>query len=114
MAVSKEKLDALAARMKTLGIDPDDLEEKFVLSSGPGGQKVNKTSSTVFLKYKHFEIKCSQDRSREINRYLARRELCERIEKEQFGIPTPQEIAAAKKAKQKKRRSRRSKNLGSN
>ena len=56
--------------------------EKFVKGSGSGGQKINKTSSCVFLKHLPTGvcIKCQMDRSREMNRYLAKRELCEQLE----------------------------------
>src|SRR5262245_54817256 len=32
-------------------IHPDDLEENFVRSSGPGGQNVNKVATTVQLRF---------------------------------------------------------------
>lgn len=109
MVVSKEKQDELAARMKLLQIQEGDLIEKFILGSGPGGQKVNKTASTVYLKHipTGIEIKCSQDRSQDINRFLARRALCERLEKDQFGIKSPKEKAIEKIKKQKKRKARK-------
>jgi len=73
--------------MKQLGIDEDDLIEKFILGSGKGGQKVNKTSSCVYLKHlpTGIEVKCQQGRSRELNRYVARYELCEKF----FLYPRP-------------------------
>lgn len=112
MVVSKEKQEELAARMKRLQIQEGELIEKFILGSGPGGQKVNKTASTVYLKHvpTGIEIKCSQDRSQETNRFLARRALCERLEKDQFGIKTPKEKEIEKIKKQKKRKARKLKN----
>ncbi len=109
MVVSKEKQEELAARMKRLQIQEGDLIEKFILGSGPGGQKVNKTASTVYLKHipTGIEIKCSQDRSQDTNRFLARRALCEKLEKDQFGIKTPKEKEIEKIKKQKKRKSRK-------
>ena len=109
MVVSKEKQDELAARMKRLQIQEGDLIEKFILGSGPGGQKVNKTASTVYLKHipTGIEIKCSQDRSQDTNRFLARRALCEKLEKDRFGIKTPKEKEIEKIKKQKKRKSRK-------
>jgi protein subunit release factor B len=111
MAVSKQKQEDLAARMRKLNIHDEDLIEKFILGSGPGGQKINKTASCVYLKHlpSGIEIKCSKDRSQEINRFLARRELCERIEKELFGIKTSKEKEIQKVRKQKKRKTRKSK-----
>ena len=49
MPVSADKERAIAARMLELGVAENDFEESFVRSSGPGGQKVNKTSSCVYL-----------------------------------------------------------------
>lgn len=80
--VSPEKQAALETRMAALGIAEDDLVEKFVLGSGSGGQKINKTSSCVYLKHvpTAIEVKCQANRSREMNRFQAREELCDRIE----------------------------------
>ncbi len=76
-SVSEEKNRWLRERMQALGIQEKDIEEKFVRSSGKGGQKVNKTCTCVYLKHKptNIEIKCMKDRSQSINRFLARREL---------------------------------------
>lgn len=61
----------------------EDLEERFVLGSGSGGQKINKTSSCVYLKHlpSGFEVTCQETRSRDKNRLLARERLCEHFEK---------------------------------
>lgn len=68
--------------MLKFGVNENDLIEKFVLGSGTGGQKINKTSSCVYLKHlpTGIEVKCQQGRSREANRVQARLELCSRIE----------------------------------
>ena len=49
--ISAEKRKRLEARMSELGIKESELEERFVLGSGKGGQKVNKTASCVWLKH---------------------------------------------------------------
>jgi ribosome-associated protein len=36
---------------RSLSVDPADLDESFVRSSGPGGQNVNKLSTAVQLRY---------------------------------------------------------------
>ena len=79
--VSPEKENQLLARLTDLGIAEADLDEKFIRGGGPGGQKTNKTSSTVCLRHKPsgIEVRCSQERSQSMNRFLARRELCEKI-----------------------------------
>lgn len=68
--------------MKALNIKDEDLIEKFILGSGAGGQKINKTSSCVYLKHipTGIQIKCQRTRSREYNRYLALTDLCDRLE----------------------------------
>ncbi len=107
--ISKEKKDELAARMESLQIREEDLLEKFILGSGPGGQKVNKTASTVYLKHlpTGIEIKCSKERSQELNRFFARRMLCEQIEKQHYGMQTAKDKAIEKIRKQKKRKVRK-------
>lgn len=109
--LSTEKLAALEQRMAALGIAEGDLLEKFVRGSGSGGQKINKTSSCVFLKHlpSGVCIKCQMDRSRELNRFLARRELCEQLESIRDGKATAKTQAIEKMRRQKRRRSRRSK-----
>src|SRR5580692_8965361 len=108
--LSKEKLDALKGRMQALGIKEEDLLEKFILGSGRGGQKINKTSSCVYLKHipTHIEVKCQQGRSREMNRYYARKELCLRLEEKEGKIQSERQQLAEKIRRQKRRRSRRS------
>ncbi len=80
--LSSDKRKSLERRMAALGIYEEDLIEKFIRGTGRGGQKVNKTSSCVFLQYPpaQFEIKVQRERSREMNRFLAREELCSRLE----------------------------------
>jgi peptide chain release factor len=109
MSTSKEKQDELQERMKRLDIKEDDLIEKFILGSGKGGQKVNKTSSCVYLKHlpTGIEVKCQKDRSREQNRFLARRDLCDRVEAEILHEKSKKQQEAEKIRRQKKRRTRK-------
>ncbi len=109
--VSPEKQAALEQRMASLGVTEADLQEKFVRGSGAGGQKINKTSNCVFLKHlpSGVAIKCQMDRSREMNRFLARRELCDQLEAIRDGKATAKTQAIEKMRRQKRRRSRRSK-----
>ena len=109
---SPEKIAALEARMEKLGITEETLTEKFIQGSGSGGQKINKTASCVYLKHRTsgIEVKCQQQRSRELNRFIARRELCERLEEIRDGKKSARQQAHEKIRRQKRRRSRRSKN----
>jgi peptide chain release factor len=111
MTISKEKQEALLKRMEAIGIHENDLIEKFILGSGSGGQKINKTSSTVYLKHlpSNLEIKCQQDRSREMNRYLARKKLCEQLEEIVLKEKSSRQMEIEKIRRQKRRRSRKSK-----
>lgn len=74
--------EGLLKHMKKLRIREENLEEQFIRGSGAGGQKVNKTSSTVMLRHlpSGVEIRCQRERSQIMNRYWARVELCDRIE----------------------------------
>lgn len=109
MTVSKEKKEDLESRMERLGIKDADLIEKFILGSGSGGQKINKTASCVYIKHipTGIEVKCQKDRSREMNRFFARREICERLEFQLFNEKSKKQQEAEKIKRQKRRRSRR-------
>ncbi len=109
--VTPEKQAALQLRMAAIGVQESDLTEKFIRGSGAGGQKINKTNNCVFLKHEPtgVAIKCQMDRSRELNRFLARRELCEQLEGIRDGHRTAKRQAIEKMRRQKRRRSRRSK-----
>lgn len=104
-----DKWDELKIRMERLGIQESDLVEKFILGSGSGGQKINKTSSCVYLKHLStgIEIKCQKTRSRELNRLYARRELCERLEERIFQEKSERQQKIEKIRRQKRKRSRR-------
>jgi len=106
--VSEEKNRWLQERMHALGIDERDIEEKFIRSSGSGGQKVNKTSTCVYLRHipTGIEVKCMKERSQPLNRFLARRELVEKISKVSGQITSDDmkmERMRRQKAKRKKR-----------
>lgn len=107
--VSPEKETQLLKQMARLGITEADLEEKFIRGGGPGGQKVNKTSSTVCLRHTPtgLEVKCARERSQSMNRFLARRDLCEKIAEHVRGEKSKRQQEREKIRRQKRRRSRR-------
>lgn len=109
--VSDEKSRALVKRMEKLSVLEVDIEESFIKGSGSGGQKVNKTSSAVQLLHKPsgIEIKCQRGRSQAMNRFHARRELCDRIEEKEKGIKSAKQQEREKVRRQKRRRSRKQK-----
>ena len=111
MVVSVEKRQALSERMEKLGIQEEDLQETFVRSSGPGGQKVNKTATCVQLVHipTGLAVKCQQERSQALNRFLARRLLLDRIERLKEGYLRSEKAKLEKLRRQTRTRSKRAK-----
>jgi len=110
MVVSDKKKKDLKNKMRALKIFEKDLLEKFILASKKGGQKVQKTSSCVYLKHlpTGIEVKCQRERERETNRYLARKMVLEIFQEKVLKVKTKKQKIIEKKKKQKKRRKRRS------
>jgi len=111
MGPSKEKISALEKRMSNLGIKKEDIQEKFIKSSGRGGQKINKTSSAVFLKHKitQLSVKCGEARSQHLNRFLALRKLIDLIEAAMIGRNGRELEKMDKIKKQKQKRNAKTK-----
>ena len=109
--ISPETVEKIKARMALASVFEEDLEESFILGSGPGGQKVNKTASTVRLYHapSGIMVKCGLNRSREMNRWLARRELAEKILERTNAAASSRRQEVEKIRRQKRRRSRRQK-----
>lgn len=108
-AVSEEKNRQLREAMAAAGVREEDLEERFVRSSGAGGQHVNKTSTCVQIRHRPsgIEVRCMRDRSQSVNRFLARRELLERL-CGLAGHPTPRSTEQEKIRRRKANRQRKS------
>lgn len=82
MAEFPEILEApLRAKFVSLGVRPEEIEERFIRGAGAGGQKINKTSSTVWLRHRPTgaEVRCQRERSQTTNRLLAWQELAEKL-----------------------------------
>jgi len=107
--IRKDKREELAKRMEKLGIGENDLIEKFVIGSGKGGQKLQKTHSAVYLKHipTGTEVKCQKDRLRENNRFFARRLLCEKIEEQIYQEKSEKQKQIEKIRRQKRKRTKR-------
>jgi protein subunit release factor B len=109
--VNSEKEAALQERFNKLGIRQEDIVEKFIRSGGHGGQNVNKTSTCVYLKHlpTGIEVKCQQERSQALNRFLARRLLADKIENQILGKESAEQQRIEKIRRQKRKRSKRAK-----
>jgi protein subunit release factor B len=96
-------------KFATLGIRPGDVEEQFVRGSGPGGQKINKTSSTVWLRHRStgIEVRCQRERSQAVNRLVAWSELAAKLEARRSGA-----LAEARSDREAARRRTRQKSRG--
>lgn len=107
--VGADKEKALEARMSRLGMAESDIRERFVRAGGPGGQNVNKTSTAVYLKHlpSGLEVKIQRERSQALNRYLARRVLCDKLAAVIEGRRSAEQQRIARVRRQKRRRSRR-------
>lgn len=94
-----------------LGIAPEDVEEQFTRGTGKGGQKMNKTSSTVWLKHlpTGTEVKVQKHREQSRNRISAWKLLILKVEEQVKGKESKMQQAAFKVKKQKQRRSRKAK-----
>jgi protein subunit release factor B len=59
---------------KEIKLEQREIEEKFIRGTGPGGQKINKTSSTVFLRdvQTGLSVKVQASREQSRNRKIAR------------------------------------------
>ncbi len=109
--ISPETIERIRSLMEEASVFEEDLDESFILGGGPGGQKTNKTSNVVRLFHEPsgIQVRCGENRSREINRWLARRSLAEKILEREQGRKSAQQQEREKKRRQKRRRSRRQK-----
>lgn len=111
IVLSPETIERIREKMSVAKLNESDIEERFVKGGGHGGQKVNKTSSCVQLLHlpSGTQIRCQETRSREANRWLARRLLAERILEAANSRESARIAEAEKIRRQKRRRSRKQK-----
>jgi protein subunit release factor B len=71
----------IVEKLASLGVVPADVDERFVRGAGPGGQKINKTSSTVWLRHRPtgLEVRSQRERSQAVNREAAWWILCAKL-----------------------------------
>jgi protein subunit release factor B len=104
-----ESLESIQSRLRAIGVSAADVDERFVRGSGPGGQKINKTSSTVWLRHRPtgIEVRCQAERSQSANRDRAWLELCRRLEERRVAAKD-----AERQEREKGRRRNRQKSYG--
>jgi peptide chain release factor len=98
----------IEARLAALGTRSADVDERFVRGSGPGGQKINKTSSSVWLRHRPtgVEVRCQQERSQVANREVAWLELCSKLETRKLALIANQQQEQQKNIRRHRQKSR--------
>ncbi len=95
-------------RLAALAVDPGAVEERFVRGTGPGGQKINKTSSTVWLRHRPtgVEVRCQAGRSQAANRAQAWAELCAKLEQRRTAAAAARQEEQARELRRRRQKSR--------
>ena len=109
--VTKKKEEELYTSMKSLSIFEEDIDEKFIRSSGKGGQNVNKSSTCVQLKHlpSGIIVKYQKERTQNLNRFFARRALVKKLDEIVNGQQSEENQKREKLIKQKNKRKKRAK-----
>ena len=99
----------ILSKAQALTILPQDITEQFVRGGGKGGQKVNKTASTVLLRHipTGIEVRCQKYREQSKNRLSAYKLLILKVEQKIKGRESDQAKKIFKLIKQKRKRSKR-------
>jgi protein subunit release factor B len=94
--------------MRRLGLRPDEFEEVFSRSSGPGGQHVNKVSTAVTLVHRPsgISVTVQETRSQYRNRQLAMNRLITRIEETRKDQAAERRSATERERRRNSRRPR--------
>lgn len=102
----KKTVARLRALRKPIQILPNDLEESFMKSSGPGGQNVNKRDTCVRLTHlpTGISVKCMLTRHQEMNRREARKLLEEALDEHVNGDCSLKRLKAMEEREKKRKK----------
>jgi len=111
MNFPKDLSPHIIEKAEELGLKPEDFNMQFIVGSGKGGQKINKTSSCVILKHvpTGMIVKCQKHREQSKNRLSAYKLLILKIEDQVKGADSDRSKRIFKIRKQKQRRSKKAK-----
>jgi len=103
--MASQRLQQLDQRLAELGLRAEDLVERFVRASGPGGQHVNRTSTAVQLVHlpSGLEARAEGERSQHQNRVAAREQLIARVEAQRAAAAAAQRAAAERERRRRRR-----------
>lgn len=101
----------ILAKAAELGLRPEDVEEQFTRSGGPGGQNVNKRSTAVELHHlpSGMRVRMQKHREQGANRISAYKLLILKLEERAKGEESALAQERFKIRARKKRRSKRAK-----
>ena len=95
-------------RLSKLGTRIADVEERFIRGSNRSEQKINKTSSCVWLRHvpSGVQVRCQRERSQTVNRELAWTELCTKLEEQKRAATALQQDEREKNRRRHRKKSR--------
>ncbi len=111
--IPPEKEKELKALMRRMRVFKKDIQEKFIRSSGSGGQNVNKVATCVYLHHTPtgISVKCQRQRRQGSNRLEAWYLLLEKIQRMRDQQARQKIKEREKTRRQKRKRSKKGKEL---
>jgi protein subunit release factor B len=105
-----KKINVVASQRELPVLLDEDITESFIRGSGPGGQKINKTSNRVLLVHEPTQIRveCQDTRSLQQNRKIAKKRLQLKLDDYLNGSQSRGSLAAEKASTKKSKTKARS------